>query len=273
MTASTVAATKAGSPMRLAELAWAVYPKLVTKEGDMAWESSMFFAYRAIVLADLWAAVSAHKHKIDQTPAGAAADRRHIQHLEHVLSRLEEYGLSARGKEAVHRKRSKRDRRQRQYAQHQTNVDMAMAMSEADRGWRRDEGVPCDIHVMVEVLPTDEGASWLALSAGRNYVPPDYTLFAYLAGVRAYDNIQPIAKPRGIPDDLSADTQREWDDWKDYATVPTWLTPKEWVAACVQTRIKVGKSQEVALCLGNYARALLDTEQIKDVRLVMWFDG
>jgi hypothetical protein len=270
MTASTVAATKPERPMRLADLIPEdIYARLITKEGDIGWEYSMFFAYRALILADLGEAVRAPM--AGATPAGAKSQLEHIHDLEHLLNRLLEWGMYDREKETEHRKRIGRTSGDKKEIQRTANSRMGATWG--DKGWKKDARMPCDIHVMVEVLPTDEGATWLALSAGRNYVPPDYTLFAYLAGVRTWDNIQPIAKPRGVPDDLSPDVQREWESWKDYANTPTWLTPNEWVAACVQTRIKIGKSQEVALCLGNYARALLETEHIKDVRLVMWFDG
>ena len=42
---------------------------------------------------------------------------------------------------------------------------------------------------------------------GRNYI-----LFAALAGVRNYYNIKPISEPRGIPDDISYDPDKTYDE-------------------------------------------------------------
>lgn len=57
----------------------------------------------------------------------------------------------------------------------------------------------CDIHGFVRVRSHKAGP-WHFVStvpSGRNYA-----LFALLAGVRNYDEAEPISEPRGLPDDL-----------------------------------------------------------------------
>lgn len=45
------------------------------------------------------------------------------------------------------------------------------------------------------------------------YIGRNYTLFALLADVRNYDDIEPIDYPRGVPDDCSKACQKELDAW------------------------------------------------------------
>ncbi|XXX78715.1 hypothetical protein WMF30_08055 [Sorangium sp. So ce134] len=59
----------------------------------------------------------------------------------------------------------------------------------------------CDIHIFVE-YGTDRGA-FEALSDGAFLLPPDYDLFAALAGVRAEPGFVPFQVPRGLPHDVS----------------------------------------------------------------------
>lgn len=58
-----------------------------------------------------------------------------------------------------------------------------------------------DIHMFAE-LGTGQGA-FQALSDGEFLLPPDYALFAALAGVRAAPGFVPFQAPRGIPLDVS----------------------------------------------------------------------
>lgn len=59
----------------------------------------------------------------------------------------------------------------------------------------------CDIHCYIEYKPA-ESNDWSdfggCINPGRNY-----DLFAKLAGIRNYDEITPIAKPRGYPEDAA----------------------------------------------------------------------
>lgn len=79
----------------------------------------------------------------------------------------------------------------------------------------------CDIHMFAEVR---EGQAWQSnarlafddpedLFDGEIYDGRNYHLFALLADVRNYNNLEPMALPRGLPKDVSegvAATSAEW---------------------------------------------------------------
>jgi hypothetical protein len=56
---------------------------------------------------------------------------------------------------------------------------------------------------------------------GRNY-----ELFGVLAGVRD-NSMNPIDEPRGIPDDISNETRKEYELWGRDAHTPTYFTLNE----------------------------------------------
>jgi hypothetical protein len=99
---------------------------------------------------------------------------------------------------------------------------------------RRVGAMGCDIHIYVE-QQTDEGwerVEWP--NADReNYIfgPFDwrsYGVFGFLANVRNYSEVPPLAEPRGLPDDASASLREECDD-SDYHS-RSWLTVDELAA-------------------------------------------
>lgn len=57
---------------------------------------------------------------------------------------------------------------------------------------------------------------------GRNYI-----LFAFLAGVRNYNDINPISEPRGIPKDISSEMEEELESWGPDAHSISWLSLRE----------------------------------------------
>lgn len=67
----------------------------------------------------------------------------------------------------------------------------------------------CDIHCYIEYK--DKNSSYWHDFGGRINPGRFYSIFASLAGVRNSGDIVPIAKPRGIPDDVSYEA--EWDRW------------------------------------------------------------
>lgn len=54
-----------------------------------------------------------------------------------------------------------------------------------------------------------------------------YVLFAYLADVRNYAGIKPIADLRGVPEDASEVWKREVEEWDGYLHSKSWLTFEE----------------------------------------------
>jgi hypothetical protein len=69
----------------------------------------------------------------------------------------------------------------------------------------------CDIHAIVQRRIGDR---WETVTPPPEMLDPygdlpfefrNYELFAVLAGVRNYDNVTPIAEPRGLPDDAGVE--------------------------------------------------------------------
>lgn len=54
-----------------------------------------------------------------------------------------------------------------------------------------------------------------------------YGMYAFLAGIRNYSAVPPLAEPRGLPDDLSPDTREAYDGWGGDAHSASWLSVKE----------------------------------------------
>lgn len=57
-----------------------------------------------------------------------------------------------------------------------------------------------------------------------------YGLFGFLADIRNYSAVPPIAEPRGFPTDASAGTVEDYEDWGADAHTPSWLTLAELLA-------------------------------------------
>lgn len=55
----------------------------------------------------------------------------------------------------------------------------------------------------------------------------DYSIFAFLAGVRNYDHCEPISKPKGLPEDLSDEVKQHYEDWECDAHSASYLKAKE----------------------------------------------
>lgn len=161
----------------------------------------------------------------------------------------------------------------------------------------------CDIHCYIEYRPLNQEHlsqdDWShfggRINPGRNY-----DLFARLAGVRNYDEIEPVAKPRGFPEDAgyaargaywmyvsnstaeghcSPERAERWvesgaskyrDAEKTYVSNPdwhshSWLTPDEFAIA-------IGGSGEP-----EYDAILAAMRSFEEngfqARIVFWFDN
>jgi hypothetical protein len=102
----------------------------------------------------------------------------------------------------------------------------------------------CDIHLYVEKsgpngwehVPPPEGwnSEKLDMSGGGSdwmretwFWDRDYTLFAYLAGVRNYSEQEPISEPRGLPKDVSSKVAALSEDYGIDGHSHTWLSLSE----------------------------------------------
>lgn len=82
----------------------------------------------------------------------------------------------------------------------------------------------CDIHCYAErKTPT-----------GQEVVPDlapfdwrSYGMYGFLADVRNYSDVPPIAQPRGIPSDASQSVRDEYESWNGDAHSASWLSIAE----------------------------------------------
>lgn len=88
-----------------------------------------------------------------------------------------------------------------------------------------------DLHMVVEAMDRnyETGRDEWQCVIGRegSYCERDYILFSVLAGVRQED-VEPIALPRGLPEDLSQAARKELEDTADHSH--SWLTLAEVLA-------------------------------------------
>lgn len=82
----------------------------------------------------------------------------------------------------------------------------------------------CDIHCYAE---RKAGEGWEMIRDLSPFDMRDYTIFAFLAGVRNEAGIPPIAQPRDLPDDPSDSVIVKAWHWRDDAHSHSWLDVSE----------------------------------------------
>lgn len=94
----------------------------------------------------------------------------------------------------------------------------------------------CDIHSYVEVRRPDGAWQMLAGDLFEGEYEQDrtepfphrtYGLFGFLADVRNYSHVPSLDKPRGLPEDVSAELAEKYADWGVDAHSASWLTLAE----------------------------------------------
>lgn len=86
----------------------------------------------------------------------------------------------------------------------------------------------CDIHSFAE--RKNENGQWEKVPELSPFGSRSYGTFGFLADVRNYSALTPIAKRRGFPDDASREVASEYEGWGSYAHSPAWLTVAELAA-------------------------------------------
>jgi hypothetical protein len=145
----------------------------------------------------------------------------------------------------------------------------------------------CDIHSYAEKRVDGK---WEPLG----FSPFDqrrYGMFGFLAGVRNYSDVPPIAAPRGLPRDASAYVREESDNWGSDGHSHSWLSLEElsafdYDAAVEDRRIMVGNDGGCTAKPGGGEmttwREFLGPEFFEDLkrlksdgaeRVVFWFDN
>jgi hypothetical protein len=84
----------------------------------------------------------------------------------------------------------------------------------------------CDIHSHSEKL---DGGRWLHLDDDV-FSDRNYGLFGWLADVRNYSALTPIAADRGFPADASAEAAKHYDDWSGDAHSASWVSVADLLA-------------------------------------------
>jgi hypothetical protein len=85
----------------------------------------------------------------------------------------------------------------------------------------------CDIHTFAE-RRTEDG--WVVVDGWEPFRNRNYSVFGFLAGVRNYSEVPPIAQPRGLPADASDRVKRSHDDWGFDGHSASWLSIDELLA-------------------------------------------
>jgi len=94
----------------------------------------------------------------------------------------------------------------------------------------------CDIHLHVEKRVNGE---WEETECNNVYDGRNYTLYAALAGVRNYDRFTPIAEPKELPKDVSAEVYNESERWGCDGHSHSWLTLTELLNFDWSQKIKI----------------------------------
>lgn len=88
----------------------------------------------------------------------------------------------------------------------------------------------CDIHIWAE-RKTDDGYDAIKdVPFAEGAAPFDwraYGMFGFLADVRNYSGIPPVAEPRGFPIDASLDVADDYNAWSGDAHSASWLSVSE----------------------------------------------
>lgn len=134
----------------------------------------------------------------------------------------------------------------------------------------------CDIHAVIEIDTgygfADYHGEAFEFPVGRNY-----TLFALLANVRNYGSMSFIAEPRGIPTDISRETEELFASWEADGHSHSWVTFQE--LETYITNIVDSTNKEENFCRIRDANFYLIMEVLaqkyggEKVRLVFCFDN
>ena len=159
----------------------------------------------------------------------------------------------------------------------------------------------CDIHVRIECKFKYEG-KWV----WQDYTPifknpyygiydkaPEYEeyyiggrwykAFALLADVRNSEDITPISRPKGLPDDVSESVKKEYDKWGKDAHSHSYFTLMELEHFCLTHTGIIGDKDDgeplyAKDILKSYLQALefvynnIDPLDKNSIRMVFWFD-
>ena len=150
----------------------------------------------------------------------------------------------------------------------------------------------CDIHSYAE---KQSDGLWVCVNVDAfNYL--DYGFFGWLANVRNYSDMVPIAANRGFPADASEEVAKHYDDWSGDAHSASWVSVAELLSVDYEQPVEdrrttkqlwpnfwsggetcapgEGKTQTLREFLGPGFFAVLNRLQDTEAgRVVFWFDN
>lgn len=152
----------------------------------------------------------------------------------------------------------------------------------------------CDIHSHAE--RKNERGEWEKIADIEPFNWRSYGMFGFLAGVRNYSDVPPLAEQRGMPADASRDVAENYDGWGSDAHSASWLTVAELLAfnydaPCEDRRVtrQVGPNHYNGGCTCNPGEGEQTTfreflgdgffEELRKLqaagaeRVVFWFDN
>lgn len=152
----------------------------------------------------------------------------------------------------------------------------------------------CDIHSYAE--RKNAGGQWEVVPKLQPFNDRSYGTFGFLADVRNYSGLTPIAEQRGMPEDTSAEAAEAYECWSSDAHSASWLTVAElaafdYDAQCEDRRVTrqlapnlysggrtcepgEGKTQTYREFLGEwFFKDLQELQAAGAERIVFWFDS
>lgn len=147
----------------------------------------------------------------------------------------------------------------------------------------------CDIHSNAE--RKNDSGQWVKIDGLKPFDARCYGTFGFLAGVRNYSDVKPIAERRGFPEDASEEVAKDYEGWSGDSHSASWLSVAELVEfdydAMTEDRRCMrnnnggstcdpgeGKPQTFREFLGKWF--FDDLEKLKEAgaeRVVFWFDN
>lgn len=169
----------------------------------------------------------------------------------------------------------------------------------------------CGIHPHIEYTEyEDKDGKPIWWHWGDFFFLRDYGLFAYMAGVRNYDKVTPVAEPRGVPNDMTFETKDAYtclvaerddeyaltrvdadgyvargastwltspDDTYPRISCPDWHTPSWLNADEFEAAINRAEQERSGKCNPNVHAALAVMRTFekagRQARIVFWFDN
>lgn len=129
----------------------------------------------------------------------------------------------------------------------------------------------CDIHAHLEVKVN---GNWQYSATPLEDVR-HYAWFEFLVGVRARHGWTPHHSPRGLPADVTPETQDKFNCWCGDAHTPSYITKQELLGVNPDLHLPYYNNKLTSLedMFGQYLSNWNDAmSKFEDARIVFWFD-